>query len=83
MLPLRRGMKILVTGPNADKRFCLPGMGGSSGIESPYEVTVLDGLRNLTGNADVSYFPSEQLGGFSPIPAEAVHSDPYGREPGW
>lgn len=58
-------------------------MGGSSGIESPYEVTVLDGLRNLTGNADVSYFPSEQLGGFSPIPAEAVHSDPYGREPGW
>ena len=83
MLPLHRGMKILVTGPNADKRFCLPGMGGSSGIESPYEVTVLDGLRNLTGNADVSYFPSEQLGGFSPIPAEAVHSDPYGREPGW
>lgn len=83
MLPLRRGMKILVTGPNADKHFCLPGMGGSSGIESPYETTVLDGLRNLPGNADVSYFPTEQLGGFSPIPAEAVHSDPHGSEPGW
>lgn len=83
MLPLRRGMKVLVTGPNADKHFCLPGMGGSSGIESPYETTVLDGLRNLPGNTDISYFPTEQLGGFSPIPAEAVHSDPHGTEPGW
>lgn len=83
MLPLRRGMKILVTGPNADKRFCLPGMGGSSGIEAPYEVTVLNGLRNLAGEAEISYFPTEKLGGFSPIPADAVHSDPYGNEPGW
>lgn len=83
MLPLRKGMKILVTGPNADKRFCLPGMGGSSGIESPYEITVLDGLGNLSGNNTITYFPTEQLGGFSLIPIEAVHSDRNGLEQGW
>lgn len=82
-LPLRTGARILVTGPNMDKRFCLPGMGGSSGIESPYEVTVLQGLRNVFGEANVTGFPTEQLGGFSAIPAEAVHTTRYADEPGW
>ncbi|MBF0828498.1 glycoside hydrolase family 3 C-terminal domain-containing protein, partial [Staphylococcus aureus] len=40
---------VLVIGPNADKRFCLGGMGGSSWMESTYEVTVLQGIKRLLG----------------------------------
>lgn len=64
--------KILVTGPNANKRFCLVAMGGSSWVESPYEITALQGLRNALGDGRVEYISSDDLGGFSLIPNEAL-----------
>lgn len=74
MLPLNatKIKNILVTGPNADKRFCLLAMGGSSWVESPYEVTALKGIRNLLGDAKVTYISSDDLGGFKVIPQNAL-----------
>lgn len=63
--------KILVVGPNANKRMCLGGYGGSSWVESPYEVTPLQGIRNVFGN-NVTYFSTEHLGGFYPIPQDVM-----------
>ena len=63
---------ILVTGPNADKRFCIIGMGGSSWVESPYEVTVLNGLKKLIGDSKVTYISSDNLGGFKVIPQNVL-----------
>jgi beta-glucosidase len=73
-LPLDKNKikKILVTGPNANKRFCTLGMGGSSWIESSYEVTTLKGLRNLLGEAKVTFISSDDLGGFSTIPPSCL-----------
>jgi beta-glucosidase len=64
--------RILVTGPNADKRFCVLGMGGSSWIESSYEITALKGLQNLLGKDKVTFISSDDLGGFSLIPADCL-----------
>ena len=61
---------VLVIGPNADKRFCLGGMGGSSWMESTYEVTVLQGIKRLLGENKVSYISSDELGDFRPLSAE-------------
>lgn len=61
---------VLVIGPNADKRFCLAGMGGSSAIEAPYEITVLKGIENLLGKDKVTYISSDELGGYRPVTAE-------------
>ena len=61
---------VLVVGPNADKRFCMAGMGGSSAVASPYEVTVLKGIENLLGKEHVTYVSSDELGGFRPLTAE-------------
>ncbi|MCI1741714.1 MAG: glycoside hydrolase family 3 C-terminal domain-containing protein [Prevotella sp.] len=76
-LPLRMNKvkNILVTGPNADKRFCLLAMGGSSWVESPYEVTPLKGIRNLLGDKKVTYISSDDLGGFQVIPSQSLKSD--------
>lgn len=63
---------ILVTGPNADKRFCLLAMGGSSWVESPYEVTVLKGIQDFIGTNKVTYISSDDLGGFQIIPDEVL-----------
>ncbi|MDP4275157.1 MAG: glycoside hydrolase family 3 C-terminal domain-containing protein, partial [Bacteroidota bacterium] len=63
---------ILVTGPNADKRFCLLAMGGSSWVESPYEITVLKGIRDFIGEDKVTYISSDDLGGFQVIPDEVL-----------
>lgn len=75
-LPLKSNKlkNILVTGPNADKHFCIIGLGGSSWVQSPYEITVLDGIRNVLGNAKVKYISSDDLGGFSLIPSDAIAS---------
>jgi beta-glucosidase len=73
ILPIDRNKikKIVVLGPNADQRFCLPGLGGSSWMESSYEITPLKGIRNLAGNKiDVTYVPTDQISGFRPITAE-------------
>lgn len=76
-LPLRinKVKNVLVTGPNADKRFCLLAMGGSSWVESPYEITPLKGIRNLLGDKKVTYISSDDLGGFRVIPSQSLKSD--------
>jgi beta-glucosidase len=63
---------VLLIGPNADKYLCLPGMGGSSGIKSPYEITPLKGLINFLGKQKVQYISSEDLGGFQLVPKENI-----------
>lgn len=70
--------RVLVTGPNADKRFCLLAMGGSSWVESPYEVTVLKGIKNELGAERVNYISSDDLGGYQLIP-ESVLSPVNGK----
>lgn len=70
VLPLNRSQikRILVLGPNANQRFCLPGLGGSSWVSSPDEVTVLNGIREAAGtNLEVSYVSRDALGEFEPI----------------
>jgi beta-glucosidase len=60
--------KIVVLGPNADRKLCKAGYGGSSAVQAPFEVTVLDGLRKrLAGVADVQYVSFEEAGEFEPI----------------
>lgn len=72
-LNLTRMRRVVVVGPNADQRFCLPGLGGSSWECSAYEITPLQGIRNAAGtNADVEYFSSDELGSFNPIPASVM-----------
>lgn len=73
LLPLdRKTVKsVLVLGPNADRRFCLPGLGGSSWMASPYEITALAGIRKAAGEAvDVEYLDVSELMGFRPITAK-------------
>ncbi|MGL4564230.1 MAG: glycoside hydrolase family 3 protein, partial [Halioglobus sp.] len=52
LLPLdeRRIRRLAVVGPRADKRICRPLYGGSAGVWSPYEITPLQGLRDLLGH---------------------------------
>jgi beta-glucosidase len=78
LLPLdRKKLKqLLVLGPNADQRFCVSGLGGSSWVNSPDEVTVLNGIRSLAGtNTEVKYISRDVLGGFEPIDEEYVQTD--------
>jgi beta-glucosidase len=63
---------VLVIGPNADKRLCFPGGGGSSGISGPFEITPLKGIINFLGAEKVKYLSSEDLGGFQVIPQNAI-----------
>jgi beta-glucosidase len=70
-LDLASSGKILVTGFSADRLFCLPGAGGSSSVNPRYEVTPLQGLKNLAGDK-VVYYPVDGLAGFQPIPAEVL-----------
>ena len=58
---------VLVLGPSADKRFCIAGLGGSSWVQGPYEITPLAGLRHILGDR-VQYLATDDLGGFQPIP---------------
>jgi len=67
--------KILVTGPNANRRFCLLAMGGSSWVESPYEITALQGIKNTLGDSKVEYISSDDLGGFTLIPNDAMKTE--------
>lgn len=72
-LPLDRNKvkMIVVLGPNADQRFCLVALGGSSWMESPYEITPLQGIRNLAGNkTEIIYVPTDQISEFQPISSE-------------
>ncbi|MDP4186123.1 MAG: glycoside hydrolase family 3 C-terminal domain-containing protein [Bacteroidota bacterium] len=73
-LPLNKTQvkKVLVTGPNANKRFCILAMGGSSWVESPYEITALQGIKNILGEDKVNYISSDDLGGFNLIPTDVL-----------
>jgi len=75
LLPLdaAKTQKLVVVGPNANQRFCLPGLGGSSWQLSAYEVTPLQGVQQAVGpHAEVQYFSSDDLGSFEVIPAGAM-----------
>ena len=59
---------VVVLGPNATRRQCRGGMGGSSGVEPPFEVTPLEGIREaLAGKAEVEYLDLPEAGTFEPI----------------
>ena len=70
VLPLdaRTTETIAVLGPNADRRFAKPGYGGSSAVDAPFEITVLNGLRKeLAGKANIDYIDMEGAGQFEAI----------------
>ena len=72
-LPLDKAKikNIIVLGPNANRRFCKHGYGGSSAVESPYEITALAGIRNaLKGRSKVDYIDFDDAGDFEPIGPE-------------
>jgi beta-glucosidase len=73
ILPLDRNKikRIVVLGPNADQRFCLGALGGSSWMEPSYEITALKGIRNVAGDKiEVIYVPTDQISEFRPITAK-------------
>jgi beta-glucosidase len=70
LLPLdaRKLRHVVVLGPNATRRQCRGGMGGSSGVEPPFEVTPLDGIKSALGRkAKVEYLDLPEAGTFEPI----------------
>lgn len=72
-LNLSQTKRLLVVGPNANQRFCLIGLGGSSWQESAYEITPLQGIQKAVGaNTTVQYFSTDDLGGFDVIPTDAI-----------
>jgi beta-glucosidase len=77
LLPLsaEKTHNVLVIGPNADKYLCLPGMGGSSWMKPPYEITPLKGITNLLGKNKITYLSSDDLGGFQLIPNSAIKNE--------
>ena len=70
LLPLdpKKVRRILVTGPNATRRNCEYLMGGSCWVNSPDEVTILDGLRKSFGDKKIRFFDWAPLGGFQELP---------------
>ena len=72
-LNLSKTKRLLVVGPNANQRFCLIGLGGSSWQESAYEVTPLQGIQKAVGaNTAVQFFSTDDLGGFDVITSDAM-----------
>ncbi len=70
VLPLKMGSlhHVVVVGPNATRRQCIGLMGGSSGVQPPFEITPLEGIRRkLAGKADVEYVELPEAGEFEPI----------------
>ena len=49
---------LVVIGPNANRRLCDGGLGGSSGVRPPYEITALEGLTKRLGADRVEFFQS-------------------------
>ncbi|MGN0232034.1 MAG: glycoside hydrolase family 3 C-terminal domain-containing protein, partial [Muribaculaceae bacterium] len=58
-----------------NKKLCVLAMGGSSWVHAPYEITVLEGIRNILGDAKVTYLSSDELGGFVTLPKEMIMAD--------
>jgi beta-glucosidase len=71
---------VIVLGPNADRHLCEAGLGGSSGMHPPYEITALDGLRKRLGADKVEYMPIEEGGSFEAIDRRYLQTD--GGQPG-
>lgn len=72
-LPLDLDMtkRVVLIGPNCAQRFCILGLGGSSGAQAAYEITPLKGLENkLKGKAELCYLPLTGDSPFTPIPTE-------------
>ncbi len=70
VLPLNANQlhHVIVVGPNATRRQCLGLMGGSSGVQAPYEVTPLEGIKaRLAGKAEVEYLDLPEAGSFETI----------------
>ena len=60
--------QVVVVGANADRRLCLPGLGGSSAVGAPDEVTPLAGLKKRLGpNTRVDYLTLADDTDFKPI----------------
>jgi beta-glucosidase len=58
---------IVVIGPNASRRLCDGGLGGSSGVRPPYEITALEGLKKRLGSDRVEYLSIDEGGEFEAI----------------
>jgi len=58
---------VVVIGPNANRRLCDTGLGGSSGVHPPYEVTPLAGLTKRLGADKVEYLSIDEGGEFEAI----------------
>lgn len=68
--------KLLVVGPNADKEH--RGQGGSGGVMSPYEITPLQGIKNVLGDK-VIYSVGYSFKGISAFPGKYLQT-PEGEE---
>ena len=58
---------LIVIGPNANRRLCDAGLGGSSGVRPPYEITPLEGLQKRFGAGKVEYLSIDEGGEFEAI----------------
>jgi beta-glucosidase len=69
ILPLNAKLlkHIIILGPNANRRLCDGGFGGSSGVRPPYEITVLEGLKKRLGAERVEYLSIDEGGDFETI----------------
>lgn len=73
LLPLDAGKmkRVVVIGPNADRKLCKPGYGGSSAVPAAFEITPLEGIRKrLAGIAKVDYVDYQESEEFEPIAPE-------------
>jgi beta-glucosidase len=67
-LDLNRTKRVVLIGPNCAQRFCVMGLGGSSGAQALYEVTPLKGLEaKLKDRAELTYLPLTGDAGFAVI----------------
>lgn len=66
---------VIVLGPNADLHFCEQGLGGSSGVRPPYEITPLEGLVKRLGPGKVEYMPIEEGGSFEAIDSRFLKTE--------
>ncbi|MBU3666493.1 MAG: hypothetical protein FGM15_11550 [Chthoniobacterales bacterium] len=69
-LDLSKINKVVATGPNLDKFFCMDGLGGSSGAQAFKEVTPLMGLREILGDK-LEVVPLSGNAAFELIPSSA------------
>ncbi len=67
-LDIHKLHKVIVMGPNTDRRFCIAGLGGSSGAQAVYEITALKGIQNrLSKTTEIKYIPLSGDADFKPI----------------